>query len=95
MSKEIPLRHRDMFIQIGIAISVLRKIRGMSQEQLAEKADISSSLMSIIEAPNMAHNFTLETFLSIADALDVDPADLLNSAMFPDKVINKKKRTEK
>lgn len=94
MSKEIPLQHRDLFIQIGIAISVLRKVRGMSQEELAEKADISRSLMSVIEAPNLAHNFTLETFFSIADALDVEPADLLTAAMFPDKVINKNKKTE-
>ena len=39
MSKdEISFKNRDRFIQMGIAISSLRKMRGMSQEQLAEKA---------------------------------------------------------
>ncbi|MFR7744075.1 MAG: hypothetical protein ACLU3I_12860 [Acutalibacteraceae bacterium] len=38
MSKdEISFKNRDRFIQMGIAISSLRKMRGMSQEQLAEK----------------------------------------------------------
>ena len=39
MSKdEISFKNRDRFIQMGIAISSLRKMRGMSQEQLAEKS---------------------------------------------------------
>ena len=54
MSKdEISFKNRDRFIQLGIAISSLRKMRGMSQEQLAEKANISRSHLSAIEAPNM------------------------------------------
>ena len=44
MSKEeINFKNRDRFIQLGIAISALRKMRGMSQDQLAEKANISRS----------------------------------------------------
>ena len=44
MSKEeISFKNRDRFIQLGIAISALRKMRGMSQDQLAEKANISRS----------------------------------------------------
>lgn len=38
MSKEIDFKNRDRFIQLGITISVLRKMRGMSQEQLAAEA---------------------------------------------------------
>ena len=40
MSREIDFKNRDRFIQLGITISVLRKMRGMSQEQLAEKAGL-------------------------------------------------------
>ena len=37
MSKEgVSFKNRDRFIQLGIAISTLRKLRGMSQDQLAE-----------------------------------------------------------
>ncbi|MDE7295307.1 MAG: helix-turn-helix transcriptional regulator, partial [Oscillospiraceae bacterium] len=87
--------NHDRFIQLGIAISALRKMRGLSQEQLAEKAGISRSLLGVIEAPAIAKAFSLEVFYDIADALDVDPADLLTASVFPDKVINKKKKTEK
>ena len=39
MSKEgVSFKNKDRFIQLGIAISTLRKLRGMSQDQLAEKA---------------------------------------------------------
>lgn len=45
MSKEVSFENHDRFIQLGVAISSLRKIRGMSQEKLAEKAGISRSLL--------------------------------------------------
>lgn len=91
MSKEVAFKNRDRFIQLGVAIAALRKIRGLSQEKLAEKAGISRSLVSAIEAPGIANGFSLEVFFDIADALDVDPADLINASVFPDQVIKKMK----
>lgn len=91
MSKEVSFKNRDRFIQLGIAISTLRKLRGLSQEKLAEKAGISRSLVSAIEAPGIANGFSLEVFYDIADALEIDPADLINASVFPDQVIGKKK----
>lgn len=91
MSKEVAFKNRDRFIQLGVAIAALRKIRGLSQEKLAEKAGISRSLVSAIEAPGIANGFSLEIFFDIADALDVDPADLINASVFPDQVIKKMK----
>ena len=85
--EEISLINRDRLIQMGIAISTLRRVRGMSQEQLAEKANMSRSHLSAIEAPNMIRGMSLETFFNIADALEVNPADLINAAMFPDSII--------
>ena len=87
MSKEVAYKNRDRFIQLGVAISTLRKVRGMSQEKLAEKAGISRSLLSCIEAPGIATGFSLEVFYNLADALDIDPADLINASVFPDRVI--------
>ena len=54
MSKEVSFKNRDRFVQLGIAIAALRKMRGLSQEKLAERAGVSRSLISTIEAPNMA-----------------------------------------
>ena len=91
MAKEpISFKNRDRFIQLGIAIAALRKMRGMSQDQLAEKANISRSHLSAIEAPNMVRAFSMEAFYNIADALEVDPAELINAAIIPEQILNKK-----
>ena len=90
MSKEaVSFKNRDRFIQLGIAIAALRKMRGMTQEQLAEKAELSRSHISAIEAPGIVRGFSLETFFNIADALDVDPAELINASMFPDRLLKR------
>ena len=89
MGNETEFKNRDRYIQLGIAISTLRKMRGLSQEQLAERANISRSHLSSIEAPGIARPFSLEVFFNIADALDIDPEDLISASVFPDKVIKK------
>ena len=93
MSKEVSFKNRDRFIQLGIAIAALRKLRGLSQERLAEEAGISRSLLSTIEAPGIANSFSLEVFFNIADALSIDPADLINASLFPDQINNKNNQT--
>ena len=95
MSKEVSFKNRDRFIQLGIAIASLRKLRGLSQEMLAEKANVSRSLISSIEAPGIATGFSLEVFFNIADALEIDPADLLNASVFSDEIINKKNQNNR
>ena len=90
MGKQIDFKNRDRFIQLGIAIAALRKMRGMSQEQLAEKANVSRSHISAIEAPGLVRPFSLDVFFNIADALEVDPADLINAMVFPDKILKNK-----
>ena len=78
MRKDIEFKNRDRFIELGLTIAALRKMQGMSQEQLAEKAKISRSHLSSIEAPNIVRPFSLEVFYNIADALEINPGDLLN-----------------
>lgn len=90
MSKQTEFKNRDRFIQLGIAIAALRKMRGMSQEQLAERANVSRSHISAIEAPGMVRPFSLEVFFNIADALDIDPSDLIDATVFPDKILKNK-----
>lgn len=92
MSKETAFKNRDRYIQLGIAISTLRKIRGLSQEQLAEKANVSRSHISSIEAPGIARPFSLEVFFNIADALEIDPTDLIQASVFPDKILQNMKK---
>ncbi|MPM70326.1 hypothetical protein SDC9_117281 [bioreactor metagenome] len=77
MRKTIRFENRDRFIKLGLTIAMTRKLQGMSQEQLAEKANISRSHLSMIEAPNIARSFSIESLYTIADALDVRPEELL------------------
>ena len=90
MDKSVAFKNRDRLIQLGIAISTIRKMRGLSQEKLAEKANISRSLISAIEAPGLAKSFSLEVLFNISDALDVDAADLITASVLPDKIIKNK-----
>ena len=86
---EVAFKNRDRFIQLGIAIAALRKMRGLSQEQLAERANVSRSHISSIEAPGIVRPFSLEVFFNIADALDIAPEDLICASVFPDHILKK------
>ena len=79
MSKEVSFNNRDRFIQLGIAIAALRKLRGFSQEKLAEYADISTVHMSHIETANT--KLSLPVFVEIANALEVQLDDLLSETL--------------
>lgn len=81
MSKDVEFKNRDRFIELGLTIASLRKMKGLSQEQLALKANISRSHLSSIEAPNIIRQFSLEVFYNIADALEIDPSDLINAKL--------------
>ena len=91
MGKKVSFKNRDRFIQLGISIATLRKLRGLSQEKLAEKAGTSRGLISCIEDPNMAYGFSLDVFFNIADALDITPEDLIQASIFPDRIIKSEK----
>ncbi len=82
--------YRDKINQLGIAIASLRKMRDMTQEQLAEKAGISRTFLSSIEAPGTSRSFSLEVLYALADALEVKPGDLLNFADYPNRIFNEK-----
>lgn len=82
MPKNDSFKNRDRLIQLGLTISTYRKLRGLSQEQLAEKANISRSFLSSIEAPNLSRTFSVEILFNIADALDMEPYELLRYSMF-------------
>lgn len=64
------------YIQLGLNVSYYRKLRGYTQEELAEISGISRSHISAIEAPNIIHNVSLEVIFNIADALETDPYKL-------------------
>lgn len=59
----------------GENIKRIRQEKGMSQDLLSEKAEISPGFLSEIE--NHKKTGTFDTFAKIAEALDVEPYELL------------------
>ena len=88
MSKPSEFKNRDRFIQIGITRNTVAFARLIS-ERLAEKANISRSFLSAVEAPKIVRPFLLEILFNIADALDVKPETLISASMLPDDVFEK------
>jgi len=64
------------YYKIGRKIRKLRKAHGLSQEELAERINISTTHMSHIETGNT--KLSLPVFVDIANALEVRTDDLLD-----------------
>lgn len=62
---------------LGLNIAYYRKIKGLTQLQLAEKTNVSRTHISNIEAPNKKTAISLDLLFSIAYALDIPPFRLL------------------
>jgi transcriptional regulator with XRE-family HTH domain len=80
MAKPSPRHARsEVLVNIGKAVRIARKVRAMSQEQLALNAVIDRSYLGGVERGE--HNLTVITLYRIADALDVAPAALLAGSL--------------
>lgn len=79
--------------KIGQRIQQVRKTRRMTQSQLADKVDISTKYLSNIECGDKVPKF--ETFVAIANALEVDANSLLVDVLTVSSVIISSEITEK
>ncbi len=64
-------KYYDHYKQLGLKISYYRKLSGLTQEQLADKINMSAVFIGQVEAPNMNRAISLDTLFSIADALNI------------------------
>lgn len=71
-------KRKQEYKMIGLNIAYYRKLKGITQLQLAEEINISRTHMSNIEAPNMPTSISLDKLFDIADALEVSVASLLD-----------------
>ncbi|MGN0641888.1 MAG: helix-turn-helix domain-containing protein [Huintestinicola sp.] len=76
MPEYIKISNEDKYYRIGLNIAYQRKLKKLTQIQLAEIVGISRTHMSNIEAPNMLTPISLEVIFNIADALEI-PVDIL------------------
>jgi transcriptional regulator with XRE-family HTH domain len=61
--------------QFGAVVRKLREARGLTQEQLAERADVSATYIGFVERGDNVPTLTI--VIQIASALDVRAAELL------------------
>lgn len=64
-------QYREEFKQLGLKIAYYRKLKGYTQEALAEKVNLSTAFIGHVEAPNVKKSVSLGTLFAIAEALDV------------------------
>lgn len=64
-------KHSDEYIRLGLNIAYYRKLKGMTQLQLAEAINISRTHMSNIEAPNIPTSVSLDALFDIAEVLEI------------------------
>ncbi len=69
--------HYDKYRKLCLKIAYYRKLRGYTQEQLAEKIGKSVEHIKCIENVNIDYIFYIDIFLDISNALDVKPDKLL------------------
>lgn len=72
----ITLPRKEAATDIGSRLKELRTMLGMSQKDLAEKVDLTSSFISQLESNQISPS--LSSFIQICNALDINPGDLLS-----------------
>lgn len=85
-----PKKFLAQYREIGRKIAFYRNLRGLSQEALAEKIEVSVSHISKIEAPQANTCFSLDMLYLIAEGLDIDIAAFFNPIEISSPYIKKK-----
>ena len=63
-------RYENEYRQLGLKIAYYRKLKGLTQEQLAERIDKSAAFIGHVEAPNINKAVSLDTLFDIAAVLE-------------------------
>ena len=64
-------KRQNQYRQLGLTIAYYRKLRGLTQLELAERVNLSRTHLSTLEAPNMPTSISLDKLFDIADILEV------------------------
>ena len=63
--------YESEYLQLGLKIAYYRKLRGLTQEELAERIDLTPAFIGHVEAPNIKKAVSLDTLFDIASVLEV------------------------
>lgn len=69
--------YAERYRQIGLKIAYYRKLRGLTQEELAEQVGLTPAFIGHLEAPNIPKALSLDALFDIAGALDVPSSRFL------------------
>lgn len=69
--------YAEKYRQIGLKISYYRKLRGLTQEELAEQVGLTPAFIGHLEAPNITKALSMDTLFDIAEVLGVSPYKFL------------------
>ena len=69
--------YTEKYRQIGLKIAYYRRLRGLTQEELAEQVGLSAAFVGHLEAPNITKALSIDTLFDIADVLGVAPYKFL------------------
>ena len=64
-------KHTGKYLQLGLKIAYYRKLRGYTQEQLAEQVGLTPAFIGHVEAPNIQKAISMDTLFDIAEVLDI------------------------
>ena len=73
--------YAENYRQIGLKIAYYRKLRGLTQEELAEQTGLTPAFIGHLEAPNIQKALSLDSLFDIASVLQIAPYKCL---MFDD-----------
>lgn len=71
-------KRMNEFRVLGLTIAYYRKLRGLTQAELAEATNLSRTHISNIEAPNGKTSISLNKLFDIAEVLEVPVKDLFD-----------------
>lgn len=69
-------KYEQKYIKFGLRVQYFRKLKGLTQEALADKLGLSWSYVAKIESPARAFGVSMETLFKISDVLDVPVSKL-------------------
>ena len=69
-------QYYEQYIRFGLNIQYYRKLRGMTQEDFADRIGKSWSFVAKIESPTRAFGVSMETLFKMAEVLEVPVSKL-------------------
>lgn len=69
---KLPYKNKNIYDTVRKNIKKYRKLKGMTQQDLADASDFSHGYIREIESPKMASTFSLDAVEKIANGLEIN-----------------------